>query len=100
MNKKKDTQRITQIKPFINRYNWEEIYFPSEEVNCKHFDKNNVTTALNILYAKKEKIYPANVSKYNSNREKQVIILMFSNGEKRRDKSEGCKANSEGQRWH
>ena len=35
------------------------------------------------MYAKKEKIYPASVSKYNSNREKQVILLIISNGEKR-----------------
>ena len=44
--------------------------------------KNNVTIALNVLYAKKEKIYPAYVSKHNSNREKQVTLLMISNGEK------------------
>ena len=28
--------------------------------------KNYVTTALNVLYAKKEEIYPAYVSKHNS----------------------------------
>ena len=33
------------------------------------------------MYAKKEKIYPAYVSKHNSNREKQVILLMIPNGE-------------------
>ena len=32
---------------------------------------------------KKEKIYPAYISKYNSNREKEVILLMISNEEKR-----------------
>ena len=31
---------------------------------------------------KKEKIYPAYVSKHDSHREKQVILLMISNGEK------------------
>ena len=31
---------------------------------------------------KKEKIYPAYVSKHNSNHEKQVILLMISNREK------------------
>ena len=31
---------------------------------------------------KKKKIYPGYVSKYNSNREKQVVLLMISNGEK------------------
>ena len=37
---------------------------------------------LNVLHAKKEKIYPAYVSKHNSNREKQVILLIISMGEK------------------
>ena len=32
-------------------------------------------------YAKKEKTYPAYVSKYNSNPEKQIIPLMIPNGE-------------------
>ena len=27
---KKDSQRITKIKPFINKYNWERINFPSK----------------------------------------------------------------------
>ena len=30
-------------------------------------EKNNVTTAFNFLYMKKGKIYPAYVSKHNSN---------------------------------
>ena len=28
---KRDPQRITKIKPFINKYNWEGIDFPSEK---------------------------------------------------------------------
>ena len=32
--------------------------------------RKKVTLALNVLYIKKEKIYPPYVSKYNSNREK------------------------------
>ena len=47
----------------------------------KNLRKNHRTIALNILYAKKEKIYLGYVSKHNSNRENQVIILMISNGE-------------------
>ena len=38
----------------------------------KKFEKNNVTIACHVLYAKKEKLYPAYVSEHNSNREKQV----------------------------
>ena len=44
------------------------------------------------MFAKKEKIYPAYISKNNSNREKQVILLIFSNGKKRKAKPEG--------QWH
>ena len=40
----------------------------------KKFEKNNVTIALDVLYAKNEKIYFAYVSKHNSNRQKQVIF--------------------------
>ena len=79
---KKDPQRITKIKSFINKYNWDGINFPSKKDDWKKFGKNNVTIALNVLYAKKGKIYPAHVSKHNSNREKQVILLTIPNGEK------------------
>ena len=50
----------------------------------RNYEKNNLIIALNVLYAQKEKIYPAYVSKHNSNLEKQVILLMISNGEGRR----------------
>ena len=79
---KKDPQRITKIKPFINKYNWEGINFPLEKNDWKKFEKDNVTVALNVLYAKREKIYSAYVFKNNSNCEKQVILFMISNGEK------------------
>ena len=48
----------------------------------ENIQKNNVTIALSIFYAKNEKIYPAYFSKHNSNQERQVIFLMISNGEK------------------
>ena len=38
-----------------------------------------IIIALNVLYAKK--IYPAYVAKYNSNREKQIILSVIPNGE-------------------
>ena len=51
------------------------------------------------MYAKKEKIYPAYVSKHKSDRQKKKILLMIANGEKREAKTEGRKANIRG-RWH
>ena len=38
--------------------------------------KNNATIALKAFYAKKENIYPAYVSKNNSNREKEVLSMI------------------------
>ena len=50
------------------------------------------------MYSKKEKIYPAYVSKHNANREKQVILLMTSNGEKReRSETLATRGKFEGQ---
>ena len=54
-----------------------EGWFLSEKDNWKRFEKNNWTITLNVLYAKKEKIYPS----YVSNPEKQVILLMTLNRE-------------------
>ena len=77
----KHPERIIKIKHFIDKYNWERINYPSEKDDWNKFDKNYLTIALNVFYAKKEKKYPAYVSKHNSNHEKQVIILMITNGE-------------------
>ena len=60
---KKDPQRITKIEPFINKYNWEGIIFPSEKDDWKKFEKDTVTIALSFSYAKKKK----------------YILLMFQN---------------------
>ena len=38
--------------------------------------------ALNPVYDKKEKIYPAYISKHNLKCKKEVIILMIPNGER------------------
>ena len=49
-------------------------------MNGKKIHKDNLLIALNVLYPKKEKIYPAYDSKHNSNGEKQVILLMIQKG--------------------
>ena len=43
-------ERISNIKPFINQYNWEGIDFPAGIKDWKKFERNNKTIALNILY--------------------------------------------------
>ena len=47
----------------------------------------------NILYLKKEKIYPGYVSKQNSNREKQVILLMIPSRENHFDFTKNAEKN-------
>ena len=74
-----------KIKPFTNKYSWEGTNFSSEKDDWKKFEKNNVTIALNVLYAKKEKTYPAYVSK------KQVLLLMISNAKTRELSLKGAK---------
>ena len=55
-------ERIKKNKPFINKYKWEGINFPSDKDDRKRFEKNNVTIAPNVLYVRKEKIYSVYVS--------------------------------------
>ena len=47
---KKNPQRISNIKPFVDQYRWKEIDFPSHKKDWKNFEKNHKSIALNILY--------------------------------------------------
>ena len=75
-------ERVSVIKQFINKYNWKGINRPSKMDDWKTFEKNNPTTAYNILYIKRKEICPAYISKINSNCERQIILLMHPNKEK------------------
>ena len=48
----KDPQRISKLKPYINKYNWEGINFPAGSKEWQKFERNNDTIALNVLYVK------------------------------------------------
>ena len=52
---KKVLQSIAKIELFINKYNWEQIKFPSEKGDWKKIQKNNVTIALKFCMLKKKK---------------------------------------------
>ena len=43
-------ERISKLKPYINRYNWEGIGFSAGPKDWKKFERNNRTIALNILF--------------------------------------------------
>ena len=80
---KKDPQRISKIKPFIDQYNWKDIDFPSTSKDWRKFELNN-KIALNILYVphNTRKVNVAYKSKHNLTWDKQVILLMITDGEK------------------
>ena len=80
---KRDHQRISKIKPFIDQYNWKDIEFPATSKDWKKFELNN-EVALNILYVPNNtrKINLAYKSKNILTCKKQVILLMITDGEK------------------
>ena len=80
----KNSQRISEIKRFIYRYNWKEIDFPSHSKDWKKFKQNNKATALNALLVphNTEKIRLASKSKHTFKRQNQVILLMITDGKR------------------
>ena len=80
---KKDPQRVTKIKTFIEKYNWGDIDFPSTSKDWKKFECNN-EIALNILYVpyNTKQINIAYKSKNNLTQKRQIILLMISDGQK------------------
>ena len=74
-------ERISNIKPFIDQYNWKGI---DGIKDWKKFERNNKTIALNILSVQhnKETINLKYKSKYNLKRENQLILLIITNSEK------------------
>ena len=79
---------MSKVKPFINNYNWKDREFPSQSKDWKKFEQNNKTITLNILFVpyNTKQIRPAYISKYNHERNNQVILLMIT--------------NDEGENWH
>ena len=81
---KEHPEIISKIKPFIDKYSWKEIDFPSHSKVWEKFESNNKTIALTTLYVphNTEKIRHVCKSKYNSFPENQVILLMITDGKK------------------
>ena len=83
-NIEKDPQRISKIKCYISKYNWEVIEFPAGSKDWKKFEQNNKTIALNILFVpyNTESIRVVYRSEYNHKRINQVNLLMITDGNK------------------
>ena len=78
------SERTSNLKPFIDQYNWREIDFPSHKEDWKKIKLNNKSIALNILFVpyNAEEIRLAYKSKHNFKQENQVILLMITVGTK------------------
>ena len=73
-------QRISKLKPDINKYNSKRINFPATPKDWKKFEWSNKTIALNVLYipCNTKTISVAYRSEYNNKRKKQVILLLLT----------------------
>ena len=71
----KTPQRISKLKPYINKYNWEEIDFPAGSKEWQKFERNNKTVALNVLYIRHntKTINVAYISEYNNKRKSNFV---------------------------
>ena len=80
----KDPQRISKLKPYINRHDWERIEFPAGPKEWGKCERNNKTIALNVLYIphNTKTVSVAYRTEQNNKRRKQEILLMVTNTEK------------------
>ena len=77
-------ERISNLKPFISGYNWDDIEFPAGHKDYSVFEKNNTGIALNILYIPHNtfEIRPCYISKHNKTCNIQANLLMITDGQK------------------
>ena len=80
---KKNPQRISKIKPFIDQYIWKDTDFSNTNKDWRKLELNN-DIALNILYIphNTKKIQLTYRSKNNLTCDKQIILLMITDGKK------------------
>ncbi|WP_215897484.1 hypothetical protein, partial [Acinetobacter baumannii] len=65
----KHPERISKLEPYVGRYNWGGIEFPTPKNHWVKFERQNPEVALNILYVSGEReVKQAYISKFNSTR--------------------------------
>ena len=80
-------ERMSNIKPFIDKYNWKGIDFLARINDWKKFEENKKDVSINILYVptNTKTINLAYKSEYNLTHENKVVLLMTTN-DKQSDK--------------
>ena len=74
-------ERISKLKAYINKYNWEGIDFPAGSKDWIKFEKK-LPLIYYLYHTIQKTISLAYISEYNNKRRKQVILLMITNGKK------------------
>ena len=78
-------ERISKIKEYTSKYNWNRINFPSQRKDWETFERDNEYIALNILSVpfNKKTFELQYKSKYNRTRSYQIVLLMITDNIKR-----------------
>ena len=81
-------EKVSNIQPFINKYNWKGINYLSKIDDWKTFGKDNPKMAVNILYIKEKEGCTVYISKIklNCEKKKKKILLMMPNKKKKKRK--------------
>ena len=79
---KKDQQRISKLRPYANRYNWDDVEFPTAKKSIDKFEKNNPDIAINVLYVSGNEINIQRKSKC-CDRKDNVNLLLVGDGERK-----------------
>ena len=73
-------ERISKIKKYTSKFNWNRINFPSQRKDWETFERDNENIALNILSVPfNQKTFELqHKSKYNRTRTYQVVLLIIT----------------------
>ncbi|XP_057310676.1 uncharacterized protein LOC130648652 [Hydractinia symbiolongicarpus] len=70
-------QRISKLRPYQERYNWDGIEFPTSIKDITKFERNNPDIAVNVLYATGKKFNILRRSAFNES-DTQVNLLLLT----------------------
>ena len=73
-------ERISKIKKYTSKYNWNHINFPTQRKDWEKFERDNENIALNILSVpfNKKTVELQYKSKYNRTRFYEAVLLVIT----------------------
>ncbi|XP_057308440.1 uncharacterized protein LOC130646281 [Hydractinia symbiolongicarpus] len=78
----KDPQRISKLRPYIDRYNWQGIEFPTSIKDINKFERNNPDIAVNVLYVTGRSFNILRRSTFNERKRQQANLLLLTDEKK------------------